>query len=64
MTQGGHSLEHLPAHLTLMLRVFGSDDSPEFVDKVNATIKPLISVVYVAEFATAEHNLTQWHSMP
>ncbi|KAF7530492.1 hypothetical protein G7054_g9533 [Neopestalotiopsis clavispora] len=45
MTQGGHSLEHLPAHLTLMLRVFGSDDSPEFVDKVNATIKPLISVV-------------------
>ncbi|ETS85392.1 hypothetical protein PFICI_03417 [Pestalotiopsis fici W106-1] len=45
MTQSGHSLEHLPAHLTLMLRVFGADDSPEFVEKVKATIKPLISVV-------------------
>ncbi|KAK6214260.1 Superoxide dismutase [Mn], mitochondrial [Pestalotiopsis sp. IQ-011] len=45
MTQSGHSLEHVPAHLTLMVRVFGSDDSPEFVQKVNATIKPLISVV-------------------
>ncbi|KAK9774375.1 putative Cytochrome P450 [Seiridium cardinale] len=51
MSQGHHTLEHLPTQLALMKRVFGSDDSPEFVACCDAAVKPLLAIVE-KEFVT------------
>lgn len=45
MSQGHHALDALPHQLTLLTRVFGAPETPEFRQYFETTVKPLLTVV-------------------
>ncbi|KAH6653791.1 cytochrome P450 [Truncatella angustata] len=45
MSQGHAYLEHMPTQITLMIRVFGAEDSQRLVDVCDSTVKSLLNVI-------------------